>query len=178
MRIETDLGTVELIDEPMYSFDSSDNARAYRFARNFAINGKATSAHGVLLNSQAIAVFGKNGGCTGVHAHSVVYERGLMYLAVGDSAVCVRLNPFEFKWIAQVDSATCFGIHRHAGHQALISHGELEIARLSKDGDLLWSSSGADIFSEGFSLLPHCIEVVDFNGIVYRFDYENGRSVA
>jgi len=74
----------------------------------------------------------------------------------------------------QVDSATCFGVYYQGHHHALISHGELEIARISEDGQLLWSASGADVFSEGFSLLPHFIEVVDFNGQTYRFQYEHG----
>jgi hypothetical protein len=59
----------------------------------------------------------------------------------------------------------------------MVSHGELEISRVSDDGVLLWSSSGADIFTEGFSLKPECIEVADFNGRKYRFSYASGAEV-
>jgi hypothetical protein len=44
----------------------------------------------------------------------------------------------------------------------LISHGELEIARLAEDGSILWQTSGTDIFSEAFALRPEFIEAVDF----------------
>jgi hypothetical protein len=86
----------------------------------------------------------------------------------------MNLRPFEIEWFVQVDAATCFGIYFDVPHSALISHGELEIARLSYDGAILWSRSGADIFSEGFSMLPGYVEAIDFNGQAYRFDYETG----
>lgn len=86
----------------------------------------------------------------------------------------MNLRPFEIKWCAQVDAATCFGIYFDTQHNALISHGELEIARLLPDGAILWSRSGADIFSEGFSMLPGYVEAIDFNGQTYRFGYETG----
>ena len=176
MRIVGDLGTIELVNEPMYTFGSTDNTRSYPFARNLASRDRASSVHGLLLNGEPIAVFGSGGGASGVHAHSATYVNSLLYVAVGDSVVCVELSPFELKWSVKVDEATCFGIYFQAEHKALISHGELEIARISETGRVLWSASGADIFSERFSLLPQFIEAVDFNGRTYRFKYENGES--
>ena len=67
--------------------------------------------------------------------------------------------------------ATCFGLYWESSCGFLISHAELEISRLSLEGYLVWQASGADVFSEGFRLLPGYIEVVDFNGSVYRLDY-------
>ena len=176
MRIDTEFGKVELVDEPMYTFGSMDNARTYQFSKNLAAEGLPTSIHGVLLNNEPIAVFGESGGCSAIHSHSAIFVNGHIFLAVGNSVACMRLSPFEFKWAKQVDSATCFGIYYQPQHQALISHGELEITRLSRDGDIQWSASGADIFSEGVSLLADFLEATDFNGNVYHFDYEHGRS--
>jgi hypothetical protein len=59
---------------------------------------------------------------------------------------------------------------------ALISHGELQIARFSEDGRILWEAGGADIFSGPFHLLPEHIEAVDWNGWVYRISYLDGSS--
>jgi hypothetical protein len=39
------------------------------------------------------------------------------------------------------------------------------------------SASGADLLSEGFSLLSDYIEVVDFNRIIYRLDYATGEAI-
>ena len=174
MRIASHAGTIELIDESTYSFGSTDNARSYPFAKNLAPQVRSSSVHGLLLNGEPLAVFANGGGASAVHEHSGVYVNGSLYIAVGDSVVCLNPSPFQYKWSLQVDSATCFGVYYQGHHHALISHGELEIARISEDGQLLWSASGADVFSEGFSLLPHFIEVVDFNGQTYRFQYEHG----
>jgi hypothetical protein len=175
MRIDSDTGTIELIDEPAYSFGSTDNARRYPFAKNLTREERPSSMHGLLLNGEPVAVFGNAGGPSAVHAHSGVYVKGSLYISVGYSVVCVNPFPFQYKWSLQTDSFTCFGIYFEERHRALISHGELEIVRISEAGQLIWSASGADILSEGFSLHPQFVEVVDFNGQTYRFKYENGQ---
>ena len=174
MRIASPVGAIELVNEPTYSFGSSDNIRRYPLERALADRSLRSSTHGVLLDGEPAAVVSSSGGASTIHEHSGVVEGGSLYIAVGDSVVCMNLRPFEIKWSVQVDAATCFGIYFDARHNALISHGELEIARLSSDGVILWSQSDADIFSEGFSILPGYVEAIDFNGQTYRFGYETG----
>lgn len=177
MQIETDVGVIELVDEATYSFNSTDNLRTYLFTVNLAYEARASSVHGVLLNGTRLVVLGNQGGCSGVHANSCVYLEGNLYVAVGDSVACLKLDPFEFQWSVKTDYATCFGIYFQEQRQALISHGEIEISRISVAGKVLWRSSGADIFSEGVFLLPNFIQAVDFNQKPYRFDYANGENL-
>jgi hypothetical protein len=59
-------------------------------------------------------------------------------------------------------------------HSCYISHGELEIARVSYGGEVVWSASGNDIFTNGFSLHDDHIEVADFNDEKYRIEIETG----
>lgn len=178
MKVETDLGIIELIDEVTYSFNSTDNSRTYPFAKNLACQDHASSIHGVLLNGAPLVVLGNRGGCSGVHAHSCIYVAGKLYVAVGDSVTCIKLEPFELQWSLKTDDATCFGIYYQEQRQAFISHGEIEISRISVDGKILWSSSGADIFSERVSLLSNFIHAVDFSGRSYRFDYTGGKNLS
>lgn len=113
-----------------------------------------------------------------MHGHSAVALDDRLYLAVGNSIACLSLeSPFRLIWSTRVDAATCFGIYWDKHRAALISHGELEIARLSPHGELIWQASGADIFSEGFRLLPDYIEAVDFNRTIYQFDYASGEMI-
>jgi hypothetical protein len=119
-------------------------------------------------------VLGRGGGQSGVHAHSLAYVDSLLYVAVGDGVACIRPRPFELRWSIQTDWATCFGVHHEGRKGALISHGELQIARFSEDGRILWEAGGADIFSAPFQLLPEHIEAVDWNGWVYRISYLDG----
>lgn len=88
--------------------------------------------------------------------------------------ICLNLETGSKEWSRRVDAATCFGVYWYPPHKALVSHGELEICRLSLEGDEIWSATGADIFSEGFRCLPVGIEAIDFNRSVYLFDYQTG----
>ena len=175
MLIQSDYGQIELVNELAYTFKSTDNVRLYSFSKQLDNKYGSTSIHGILLNGDPIAVFGDAGGCSGIHAHSALLHDGLLFLAVGRHIVCLKPMPFEFLWAVQTDTATCFGVHYSKPNRALISHGELEIARFSESGKLLWSASGKDIFSEGIDLRLEFIEVKDFNLEVYHIDYPNGK---
>lgn len=172
-----DLDKVKIIDEPTYTFGSVDNARRYKYEIPLLSDQRPTSIHGVLLNDEPIVVFGAGGGGSTVHEHSGLVLDSKLYLAVGDRIVCFVPLGQRLAWSLKVDSATCFGIYYHPSRHALLSHGELEIARINEAGELLWSSSGADIFSEEFRLEDEYIFAVDFEGREYRFSYETGSSV-
>jgi hypothetical protein len=174
VRVNTNAGVVELCSEHGYTFGSADNVRKYRFERNFTDSRRPSSIHGVILDGDPLAIFGAGGGPSGVHDGSLAYIHNLLYLAVGDSVVCVQLKPFLFKWALKTDPATCFGVHFQERNGALISHGELEVVRFSAEGDILWRASGEDIFSGAFSLKADFIEAVDWNGRVYHFNYQDG----
>ncbi|RKP43366.1 hypothetical protein D7S89_26470 [Trinickia fusca] len=176
-EIDTQYGSLRVVNEPMYSFESQDNVRSYPLEVRLA-NDSLTSIHGVELNGQGIMVVGAGGGCSAVHERSALVIGDRLYLAVGDHVACLSLElPYGQIWSTRVDTATCFGVYWDKKREALISHGELEIARLSLHGGLIWHASGADIFSEGFRLLPDYIEAVDFNQAIYRFDYATGEAV-
>ncbi|BCX48689.1 conserved hypothetical protein [Haloferula helveola] len=121
-------------------------------------------------------VIGDSGGASGVHEHSLLLLESRVYIAVGAHIVCLTLGNQEPDWTLEIDDATCFGLYYAPEHDALISHGELDIARFSRSGEVLWSEGGADIFSEGVLLHDDCIEAVDFNHRSYFFDYATGES--
>jgi len=174
MDLHTEYGLIKVVNDPNYSFNSTDNARRYALEIRLTADS-ISSIHGVYLNGDGIAVIGAGGGCSAVHEHSALEIDDKLYLAVGDSVVCLSLeSPRRLLWSVQTDMATCFGIHWAEQQRALISHGELEISRLSTEGVIAWQTSGADIFSEGFRLLSDYVETIDFNGAVYRIDYVTG----
>lgn len=150
MDIQTSYGLIAIIDEPTYSFNSTDNAHSYKHEL-LVTDGSITSIHGVKRNGENILVIGAGGGCTAIHEHSATAVDDRLYIAVGDQVACLSLeHPYQILWTAKVDTATCFGIYWANQHRVLLSHGELEITRLSIDGDIVWQVSGAEIFSEGF----------------------------
>ena len=171
--IETREGQVAIFDEPTYSFGSADNLQTYD--TEICLDSEnPTSAHGVRLDGKWSAIFAASGGASTVHQHSAIEVDGRLYLAVGDQVVCLNLVTGLKEWSRRVDLATCFGVYWDRPHEALLSHGELQISRLSLTGDEIWSAGGADIFTEGFRCLGDGIEVIDFNRSVYLFDYRTG----
>ncbi len=116
------------------------------------------------------------GGASCVHAHSAFIRDDICFVAVGAFACALQLPTLRVLWHIRADAATCFGLYDAPTYGSIISHGELEIARLSYSGQLVWSASGKDIFSEGFELHEHHAEAIDFDGTRYRFELETGRS--
>lgn len=173
MNLHTDYGLITVTDEPTYSFNSTDNVRSYTF--EIPLTDSIGSKHGVSLNGERIVIVGAGAGATDVHAHSAVVIDDALLLAIGNHVACISLlSPYCLRWSLQVDLATCFGIYWQRQRRALIAHGELAISRFSTDGRLIWQASGADIFTEGFDVLPDHIRAVDFDHSVYRFDYDTG----
>jgi hypothetical protein len=70
MRMDTDIGLVELVDEPVTldePLDFNVHLKKYPFAKEFAPSS-CPSMHGLWLNGEAIAVFSGSGGPITVHA--------------------------------------------------------------------------------------------------------------
>ena len=163
---------IELIDEPTYTFKSADNLRSYD--AEVLIGESPGSAHGVLIDGHPSIVVGADRGATRVHAHSLLRLDDVIYFAVGPYVSRLTPGRKTLDWSVQLDWAACLGVYYSEPHEALISHGELSIARFDREGKILWSGSGADIFSEGVRLFPDYIEAIDSNQSVYRFDYQTG----
>jgi hypothetical protein len=182
LAIRTAKYELEFIDEPLYSRGSADNVRSYSREYDFDNDSRyrPTNRHGLVLREAGVlkesCILLAGGGTSGLHEHSAVAVDDACYIAVGDTLCSLALPSLELRWHRKVDTATCFGIYYSAKHQCLISHGELEIARISLAGDVAWSSGGEDIFSEGFELHTDYVEARDFNGAVYRLDIVTGRS--
>jgi outer membrane protein assembly factor BamB len=177
MTIRCPLGSVTLVDEFAYCFGQADKLCSYAQEVDIDSHGGPISMHGLILNDVPLVLFSACGGPSTVHANSATIVDDRVYLAVGDSMVCYDLRERETMWTTRVDRATCFGVHYESVRHALISHGELEIARIGLDGRVLWHSSGADVFSEGLSLEGDAVVVTDFEGRRYRFSYDTGVEV-
>jgi outer membrane protein assembly factor BamB len=174
--VDTPKGQVTILDEPTYSFGSASNRRTYD--TEVCLDREITSVHGVRVNGKWSAILGASGARSFVHQHSAIAVDGRLYLAIGDQVACLSLLTGSREWSRRVDGVICFGVFWDFPHEALISHGELQICRLSLGGDEIWTATGADIFTQGFRCLREGIEVVDYNQTVYPFDYRTGALIA
>jgi hypothetical protein len=93
-------------------------------------------------------------------------------VAVGCWLCAVDLPLLGVEWSREVDWATCFGVYR-AGDDYL-SHGELSIARVGRDGKIKWQVSGRDIFTGALTVEGESAVAEDFYQRRYRIDLSTG----
>jgi hypothetical protein len=172
--------TLTLLDDPTYTPGSADNLRRYDREYCLVEEYRPVSQYGLVcrqpdgMTRSCILLAG--GGASGVHEHSAVVVNDSCFVGLGDMLCCLSLPTLDLMWATKVDTATCFGVYYCPRRDCLLSHGELEIARVTLSGEILWSTSGADIFSEDFRIVGDEVEVVDFNHSVYRIDIATGDS--
>lgn len=162
---------VRLKNESNYSFGSTDNVQRYPSEVDLTGGCQPSSIHGIFVDDEPVMVVADSGGASGIHANSFVVVDSQVFVAVGAHVVCFVLGSNTPSWSLRIDDATCFGVYYRREKDALISHGELNICRFTRDGKILWSEGGADIFSEGIELRPDFIEVLDFGRRRYRLPY-------
>jgi hypothetical protein len=172
--------TVEVINEPNYTFGSADNNFNYS-KHYFGDRGTEypTSKHGVRIyqGDQIVdncIVIG-SGGATGVHKNSSLLDNNQLLLCCCDTIFCLTLPDLNLKWKAKADQATCFQIFQQKDEY--IIHGELQVTKLDRDGNQKWEFGGADIFvsidnEEEFKLEPDGILLTDSGKTKYKIDFD------
>ena len=174
---------VQIYSDSTFTRGSQDNLHSYHaeyleaddyeLLTQFAIKVYECSK---LLSS---AIIGSVGGGTGIHDTSVIYENSRLLICCADNIFCLSIPSLQLIWKTKADSTTCFEIYKY--EEDYIVHGEIEISRISKDGQVLWQQSGADIFTtlkggKDFELTKDFIIAKDFESRVYKYDY-NGRDL-
>jgi hypothetical protein len=169
-----------LRDDPTYTAGSADNVEQYDREYCFVKEYRPVSKYGLVCRELERAtrscILLAGGGASRVNEHSAVIVNRSCFVGVGDMLCSLSLPSLDLRWATKVDSATCFGVYYSPQHECLLSHGELEVARVSVSGEIVWSAIGKDIFSEGFQIAGDYIEAIDFNHEVYRIDIATGRS--
>ncbi|WPU94643.1 hypothetical protein SNE25_03795 [Mucilaginibacter sabulilitoris] len=116
------------------------------------------------------------GGGTAIHKTSLVIEEDLIVICCSDTVFCLSLPELTLLWNTKADLATCFEVFKYQSDY--IVHGELEISRLSRNGEIIWQQSGADIFvstksnEDNFAITDNYILATDWDNRKYKFDFD------
>ena len=171
---------IEVINESTYKFSSTDNN--FNYLKHYfsdGVNECPTSKLGIKIyqDDQLIdscLIIG-SGGATGIHQNSSLLDKDQLIICCCDTIFCLTLPDVELKWKTQADRATCFQIFKH--QDDYIIHGELQVAKLDRDGKIKWEFSGADIFvsidnEEEFKIEDDGILLTDFAKTKYKIDFD------
>ncbi|MDB5283141.1 MAG: hypothetical protein JWO06_2216 [Bacteroidota bacterium] len=184
------LGTlvVELTNDPTYSIDSVDNNFTYDFAyRDEESNVYGGSRHVVKILSdgkiiQSAIVCGAGGGGTMIHPNSAVMVDAAIIICCSNKLFSLSLPDLRLNWLTAVDIATCFGIYKADG--GLFTHGELTVARINMEGQIIWQTGLRDIIvnieenrtQNEFVMHDNYINLMDFKSNTYQLDF-NGKFI-
>lgn len=172
--------TIEVLDEQTYKYDSADNN--FNYLKHYFGDGAKeypTSKHGIKIyrNDQFIdsCIIIGSGGATGVNQNSSLIDNDRLLICCCDTVFSLTLPDVELKWKTQADQATCFEIYKL--QDDYIVHGEIEISRLDREGNIKWQFGGSDIFvsfdnEEAFKLNADHIALTDFYKIKYKIDFD------
>jgi hypothetical protein len=170
--------TLEVRDEPVVEYGVVDRLPQYPRVHNMGEPRLLTSRHAVLSfrGDQLLSslLLGSSGGPSGVHDRSILVLNNNCFAAVGPKIVALSIPDLDVIWECDVDEATCFGVYAAPDGAALISHGELDIARVTLSGAVVWRNGGADVFTGPFLISTTTVEVCDCNNDRYLFDLETG----
>jgi hypothetical protein len=125
---------------------------------------------------RACLLYGWNGSITRVNSQTAIVHGDRCIIGIMADMLALHMPSLRLMWSNRVDDATCFGVYHVPEYQSYISHGELDIARVSYAGDIMWSSGGKDIFTNGFEIDGDHIIAVDFNDERYHIDLMTGKS--
>ena len=180
LRLTSDSYEVTITNDQDYILGGHHAKVSYEREYIFGDTAYLMSQHAVICrdasNTSHSCILLGDGGMSGVHAHSSILHQDQCLVAVGRHLVALRLPDFALAWSVVVDTATCFGVYFSPKYDCFISHGECEIARVTKAGEIVWWSSGKDIFTNGFTLHADTIEVIDFNEERYQIEIATGTS--
>jgi hypothetical protein len=172
---------IEIVDEGSEYLSPDRDLRSY--SKQYRLwdedeDYTASSRHGVIVRARdgtrSACLLRGFRGATGTHEHSAVVANDQLFVAAGYQLCCLSLPTLDLAWHVAVDWVTCFGVHYSPEHDCLISHGEIEIARLTLAGEVQWRVSGKDIFTGDLSLFADFLEVEDFNQERYRLELADG----
>lgn len=104
---------------------------------------------------------------------SSAIKNEILFVCYGNEVYALTLPYLKLLWRKQLDFATCFGIYEFEGD--FIVHGEVDISRITANGDIKWQYSGADIFVNlngelSFDIVDKEIRLVDFEGNRYSIN--------
>jgi hypothetical protein len=169
---------VEVFDDNTIS-TCSDSLHTYlAFHYTDGCQDSQGSTHGVRIYDNgnevnSCLIIGSGG--TTIHDSSSILDDDLLLICCGDALFCLVLPSLDLKWQTHVDLAACFQVLKL--EDDYLVHGEIEVSRINREGEIKWSFSGADIFvtldeTKPLILYHDHILLTDFEGNTYKIDFK------
>lgn len=159
---------------------SVDNAENYQACYESPDLGRyePSSKHGIRIFRNGIELMScillGSGGATGIFGDSAIANEDRLLVCCGNRLFCLSIPELQLMWQCEADPVTCFSVF--SLENDFVVHGEMQISRIGRNGNLIWQFSGADIFvsleHNNFQLFSDHIWAQDFSGNQYDIDFK------
>ena len=179
---------IEIFKDNNFKLDSTDNILSY-FKLYYSDNDDFNTGYfnnkiavKIFENSQEISnvIICENGTTNGLVSQSLFIKEDKIWICIGNKIYCLEIPSLKLIYHKKLDSVTNFAIYEFKDD--FIIHGELEIFRITKMGDIKWTFSGKDIWvniegKQEVEIKDDRIKLIDFENNEYEIDF-NGIEIS
>ncbi len=171
---------IELENDNSFKINSVDNSFNYDFVyKDEEAIYYQSSDHAVKIYKDEklykSAFICATAGATGVHENSAVIIDEDILICCADKVFSLSLPDLKLNWMKQIDDVCCFQIYKT--DKGIFVHGELNVNRIDKNGNIIWSVGFADITvtpdgKDSFIMHEEFIEIEDWNHTKYKVNFD------
>lgn len=173
---------IEVFDGPNYILNSVDNLRPYEKVYFLNLNQEDTTKHTIIIKESGNEISNAKiygvGKFSGIFDNSFILEDDKLWILSQYKVYCLNIPYLELLWQKEFDLHANISIYKL--EEDILIHGELEIFRITKEGNIIWSFGGRDIWVniEGkmeLSFENNTIQLFDFVSNEYILDFNENQ---
>jgi len=170
-----------ILEDDQYTIESADNLRGYDnvYFDNTLSRYQVTAKLAILVNFNneeiTSAILCDIGPYAGLNERTFLIEDEHLYICFTDDLYCFNIPNLALIWKKRVDYCVNHGVQKIQND--LLVHGEFEIIRITKLGEIKWRFGGHDIWvnNNGFpeiTILHDRIKLVDYQSNFYAIGFD------
>lgn len=178
---------IEVFDDLQFTLNLADNLRQYEKVyfneKDLETKFSPASKHAIIIKEFetkiSSAFIYESGWTVKINEKSFIIKDDKIWIIAGNKVYCLSIPSLDLKWQKEFDNFTNIAIYKIEND--FLIHGELEIFRITKEGQILWRFGGRDIWvnTEGkpeFNIENDTIRLFDFESNEYVIDF-NGNQI-
>lgn len=184
LEVEDSVFRIELRYESLFSNDKKINTEKYVQAIQVSDSGASELGIRVFKENNEInsgVIKGINGAVWLSkkddidESQSVEFKNDNLILSLGFNLISVKIPNLEINWNIVPDTAEIFEFYNLEND--ILLRGELQVHRIDRNGQIIWSYGGADIWvniygKQEVTILEDKIKLIDFNNDEYLIGFD------
>lgn len=170
---------IEVFEDRNYTLDSKGNLNQYQKVYFEESEFPPNCKHAIIIKEHRVeissAIICESGNPTGIFNNSFIIEDDKIWIRICNKIYCLEIPSLKLIWQKEFDEVTNFCFYKLADD--FLIRGELEIFRITKEGEIIWRFGGQDIWlnpvdHNELTIEENRIRLFDFESNEYVLDFE------